>query len=248
MTRIEFLGYALSFVLAVLLIAAALRVLRWLVAVLPRGATQRAAAARWLPAMQLAAAIAIATAVVLFTMGPRATAAAAAAAGAVLLLAGWFVIRDVVAGIVLRAEQPFEPNQSLRLHDMRGTIRHVGARSLEIESEDGRRVRIAYGRLAAATVDVSRPRDITGTLRFLITLPAVGTVDQQMADIRAAALHSFYASARHEPGIRLAKQTERGRSFDVTVRAADPSHLPSLQVAVAHQLGFAPVGDSLISD
>ncbi|HSJ14810.1 MAG TPA: mechanosensitive ion channel domain-containing protein [Longimicrobiales bacterium] len=236
MTISEVIGAVIVVGLGLVALLAGPRLLHWVVAVLPVGPTPRARLRRWLPAVQLGFGVAVLVLVAALAFGLVPALVAATATLLIMTGAAWFAIRDLVAGIVLRAEHGFEPGHTIEIADVAGRVHRVGARSVEIEGRDGHRIRVPYSRLGAAPISIARPREGGGALSFTVTLPRRGTGRDDLARIRAAALHTFFASARREPRVHLSTEDERGRSYDVTVYAADPALLPAIEQAVVESL------------
>jgi small-conductance mechanosensitive channel len=235
MTAAAIVATILIALLAVLALIAGPLLLRRLVAVLPAG--RRNALRRWLPAIQLGFVLIVIVLAAATMFGS--TPALIAAGTAVLVVAGaaWFAVRDVIAGIVLRAEHDLQAGSTVRAGDSAGRVQHVGLRSVEIEATDGQRVRVPYTRLAASPVAVSRAREEGGALRFTVSLQRrAGGGRDDVARIRAAALHAFFASARRDPVIRLVHEDDRSRTYDVTVYAADVAFLQGIEEAVNDHL------------
>ena len=68
----------------------------------------------------------------------------------VVLLLGalaWFVFRDFLAGVLLKAERSLETGRFMKAPFTEGYIRSLGARSLELVNEKGEVVRIPYSRI-----------------------------------------------------------------------------------------------------
>lgn len=236
MTTFDMIAAAITIAAAIVAIFIGTRLLRWTIAVLPLGADGRAAARRWLPAVQLAFGVAVLALGAVFAFGRTAALVAAGIAALIIAGAAWFAIRDVIAGIVLRAEHDLQPGHTVRADDTAGRVHRIGPRSVEIETADGQRIRVPYGRLVRAPLSVSRPREGGGALRFTVTVPRRTGGRDDVARIRAAALHSFFASASREPHIRLVGEDTSGRSYDVTIYAADPAFLPGIQDNVVESL------------
>ena len=69
-------------------------------------------------------------------------------AAVLLLLAfAWFVFRDFLAGVLLKAEKSLEPGRFIKAPFAEGYIRSLGARSLVLVNERGEIVRIPYSRV-----------------------------------------------------------------------------------------------------
>ncbi len=65
---------------------------------------------------------------------------------------GWFVVRDFIAGIVLKSEMPFQINQHISLPKTAGKLKKLGYRSLEIETDDGKLMKIPYSSLTGEII------------------------------------------------------------------------------------------------
>ena len=245
MTTLDFARVALAILLAAALIIPGTWLLRRGLTVFAPGRARLTTVRRWLPAIQVGVAIVLGTIVSLSILGPMPAAIFLGASLLVALASAWLFIRDAVAGVVLRAENVLEPGQSIRCGELTGTIAKIGARSLAIETEDGRRVRVPYGRLGASPLDLASARERGIALRFHVSVPRDRSVETDVSAIRRAAMHSFFASACFEPRVRLVADDPDARTFEVTVFAADPSHLGPIQNAVLTSLGRGRVSSTL---
>jgi hypothetical protein len=64
----------------------------------------------------------------------------------ILLVVGisWSLIRDIISGFLIRMEGTYHNNSHVRIHDVEGTVRKLGFRSMEIETDRGETIRIPY--------------------------------------------------------------------------------------------------------
>lgn len=60
---------------------------------------------------------------------------------------GWYLLRDFISGIILKAENAFEPGQLINTSIVSGTIRRLGYRSMEVVSKEGETVKIPFSLL-----------------------------------------------------------------------------------------------------
>jgi small-conductance mechanosensitive channel len=183
----------------------------------------------------LASAAILTVAALLLDASPTAVTAASVALLALLLGATWFAMRDLVTGAVLRAEEAFEPGHWIRVHDVDGRIREVGVRTLEIEREDGTRVRIPYTALAAAhVIRAARTEDPTGHT-FTVELPPELAPVRILPVIRSAARNCFFVSATRDPQVHVTSGAT-GHRYDVTVFTLDRTFLPEVEAAVRRRI------------
>lgn len=85
-------------------------------------------------------------------------------------LFGWYLLRDFFSGIILKAENGFEPGQRIITSEASGTIKKLGYRSIEVITSEGEYVKIPFSRLSP--LNITRPADtgkwIEHTVRFTI--------------------------------------------------------------------------------
>jgi small-conductance mechanosensitive channel len=63
-------------------------------------------------------------------------------------LFGWYMLRDFVSGFILKAENAFEPGQTIKTPIVSGTIKKLGYRSIEIISYEGETVKVPFSLLS----------------------------------------------------------------------------------------------------
>lgn len=129
--------------------------------------------------------------------------------------ASWFAIRDVIAGIILKAEDAYEINQRIKLPSVEGKIHRLGHRSLEIEIEGGQIVKIPYGKIAGEQRILSDPRETGRSYSFQVTAPKTLEPEQAAEQLRRAALDSPWSSVKKEPQVRFLGEQEGGYRFEV---------------------------------
>lgn len=69
----------------------------------------------------------------------------------------WYLLRDFISGIILKAENGFEPGQRIITSMFSGTIKKLGYRSMEIINNDGEYVKIPFSNLSH--LNITRPAD-----------------------------------------------------------------------------------------
>jgi small-conductance mechanosensitive channel len=62
----------------------------------------------------------------------------------IVLLLGWYLMRDFIAGFILRSENSLAPGELLIVGDSEGIISKTGYRSLQLTINTGEKVRIPY--------------------------------------------------------------------------------------------------------
>lgn len=83
-------------------------------------------------------------------------------------LFGWYFLRDFISGIILRAENAFEPGQLIKTADVSGTIKKLDYRSMGIITSDGELVKIPYSLLTGQKI--VKPADTGNWVDQLVML------------------------------------------------------------------------------
>lgn len=200
---------------------------------------------RWLtPSTDLAATVLALLVAVSF---PASRASPMDAAIAALFLAGlaWVfrtTAEDFANGIVLRMEGAVEPDTWIAWQDVAGRIRHVGLRSLEVETEAGRRLQVPYTQIGRARIE----RAVRGTGAsagtFRIAVPRTVPLGRVLADVPARALLSPWCSSARPPEVRLLRETGEDYLIDVTVYAVDPAFVSEIEATV--RVGLARLSEA----
>jgi potassium-dependent mechanosensitive channel len=227
----------LAIVIGLVVLAAAIWSLRKVAALLPMGRRRRARLVRLLPLLEVALAVATILAIAAFILAaqPTALTAVVVALAAVLLGASWFAVRDSVTGAVLRAEDAYQVGQWLRVDAVDGRVRTVGARTIELEREDGTRVRIPYTRLAAALLIRAGGTEDPSGHTFTVDLPPALAPVRILPVIRSAARNCFFVSATRDPEVHVSSSAD-GHRYDVTVFTLDRTFLPEIESAVRERI------------
>ena len=70
----------------------------------------------------------------------------------VVVLFGWYFLRDFVSGIILKAENAFETGQQIHTANVSGTIKKLGYRSMEIVTGKGENVKVPFSLLIGQNI------------------------------------------------------------------------------------------------
>jgi small-conductance mechanosensitive channel len=237
MTATELIFLVLVLGIAAAAAAVALIAVRAAARTLPAHPDRRAVAGRLLPLVQIAiGATALAVAAALLLDGhPLLRILAPLAILALLFWAGRAALRDLVTGAILQAEDPFLPGQRISAGAFHGRIRSVGLRSLEVQTDDGARLRLPYSGLATTPVLRRGPAAGPASHTFQLRAPAGMPPAAAVARLRRAILNSFHASAGRPPQVRLTHDAAH-TTLEVTVYSPDPTALPLLETAARNAL------------
>lgn len=139
-------------------------------------------------------------------------------------LAGWYFFRDFIAGVVLKAENPFTVNQHITTSEITGTIKKVGYRTLEVGNESGRISKIPYSRLSDQVFSIQPPAE--STLNREVTLKVSSKEKNQ--DIREQIVRELlllpWVSVNHDPVIQTVKEDIDAITLKISYHTLNDAH------------------------
>lgn len=146
-----------------------------------------------------------------------------------LVLASWATIRDVAAGVVLKAEDGYEAGQKIRLQDLEGRIEHAGYRSLTIESASGELVKIPYSLIAKQSRILSVPKESSGGFAFRVQRANAAPVSELQSELHRQIINTPWASVTKSPQIRVIEETADFAVFEVVVYPIGKENGPKIE-------------------
>ncbi|MBS4061047.1 MAG: mechanosensitive ion channel [Bacteroidetes bacterium] len=146
------------------------------------------------------------------------------AAGSLIILLGWYFLRDFVAGIILKTEIAFEVNQRIKTSQYEGILRKMGYRSIEIESESGEQVKIPYGMITANAIVLQNLDESIHGSETSLRVSALVPVQEMKDRISKEILLLPWSSINHEPIIRLSQQEATFNTFLVHFYSISNKH------------------------
>ncbi len=138
----------------------------------------------------------------------------------ILLVAiAWFVFRDFLAGVLLKAEKSLECGQMIRTPYGEGRIMQVGGLSLEIINDAGEVVRIPYARLSSELFILLPADDDSLPHHLQLPLPAGRQPDNYQRMVEKQLMDSPWIIPP-EPVVKIIQTTDDQQRLQVTFYAS----------------------------
>ncbi len=125
-------------------------------------------------------------------------------AGVLLLLFAWFILRDLVAGVIFSTKHPDALNRRIRAGTVTGRVLKAGFTGLQVAADGGEVLSVPYSNLVGEVAvenaqDHSLPR-----FQTTVSLEGIpGDVDSVRKEIQKEILLSPWVNHRHLPSVRL---------------------------------------------
>ncbi|HOP04513.1 MAG TPA: mechanosensitive ion channel [Tenuifilaceae bacterium] len=144
--------------------------------------------------------------------------------GLLILIAGWYFIRDFIAGIILKTEIPFEKNQLIRTPKAEGILKKLGYRSIELESQNGERIKIPYSQLASNSIHLQNIDEGMQGHETTIQVSSSAPIQEVKDKITKEIMLLPWSSIVHMPTIKVVEQTQTHNTYSVHFHTLSERH------------------------
>jgi small-conductance mechanosensitive channel len=147
-----------------------------------------------------------------------------AVAVGIVLVVGWYFLRDFISGIILKAEIPFEKNQHIGVADHQGMLRKVGYRSIEIETHRGELIKIPFSKLASGAIHLFNKNDSLQSHELSLTVSSSIPMQEVRDRITKSLLLLPWVAINKEPSIELVEQTPTHNLLSISYHTTSSSY------------------------
>jgi hypothetical protein len=138
-----------------------------------------------------------------------------------VLMFAWFILKDILAGMVYRFQNNHASGQKINLKGINGKIKNFGITHIHIDSS-GSIVKIPYSKLNGEIIsESSDSASNQSTIRISVRKPA--SIDKTIARLRFLLLNYPWISPEAEPSIVCSSENEAEYIFDITANLRDES-------------------------
>jgi hypothetical protein len=150
--------------------------------------------------------------------------------------AGSFAVQDWIAGIIIKTENRYKPDDIISYRNTRGQITHLGHRSLTIESIDEKSIEIPYSKLVRETTLEKYPIK-TACTTFNISIEPQKPFLEMQQTLQNIILCSPWSSILHKPEIRLVQRHGNYYCVEVVAYLIDQLYAAETETYVKTNFG-----------
>jgi len=148
------------------------------------------------------------------------------------VLFAWFVLRDVMAGLVFGSRGQFTLNHRISFGDIAGKIIGKGITHITVRTDRGETARIPYSRLSGEVVCERSEDTASDYYRVLLSLDKARSPDQMQSAIAREVLCIPWASFGSAPIVRLKSETDDAFEFEVLFQSLNSRHAARVKRAL----------------
>jgi hypothetical protein len=148
------------------------------------------------------------------------------------VLFAWYVLRDVVAGLVFGSRGQFSLNHHVSSGDIAGKIIDKGITHITVRTDSGDTARIPYSSLSGKVVCERSEDTASDYYRVLLSLDKTKSSDQIQSAITREVLCIPWASFGSPPIVHLKSETEAAYEFEVLFQSLNSRHAARVERAL----------------
>ncbi len=146
-----------------------------------------------------------------------------------LALVGWFVVRDFMAGVLLRLEETVAQDERIQVQQMKGRITKMGHFSLVFETDEGQIVRVPYRKVHAEIQVKDHPARKIKKHQFRVAVPKDTSLEVAEKRIRLLLYTAPWSSILKTPQVQLFSETETHYDLRIIAYTLQVAHFHKVQ-------------------
>ena len=150
-------------------------------------------------------------------------------------LLAWFLLRDVVAGIIFKLQHTLKINQSIRVADTSGRLLRLGMTALVLDNTSGEQIKIPYTKLINEAVARSEASDTIEPFDFSLSVSKSLSKERWIAALKQQILLLPWASAQRVPVVQWQREDETSHTFDLRVYSLNASQAQQIESHLRHK-------------
>lgn len=141
-----------------------------------------------------------------------------------LILIGWFVIKDFIAGMIIKTGAEMKVNDIIKIADLSGKVLNLGYLSFVIENEEGERITIPYSKISGQKIIKPNPSNILKKFKISLTLPKTDSLPVIKEKIRRIVLNAPWTSITKPPVFNMIADNGHNLKFEIAFYALSETH------------------------
>ncbi|MGM0612089.1 MAG: mechanosensitive ion channel domain-containing protein [Bacteroidota bacterium] len=150
----------------------------------------------------------------------------------------WYALRDIIAGIIIKANRGLNLNDMVDIADHHGKIKRFGIRNLILETENGKSIFLPYTMIIKQELIRSHPAEKILSHTFTLKTSKDKTIEQTLQEIRKSLLSLPWTSRIKKPMIRAEQETGENYVFRVTAYSIEKGYFVMIENAIRE--AFSP--------
>lgn len=137
---------------------------------------------------------------------------------------GFYVLRDFVAGMILKTEYNLKEGGVIKFEDTAGLITEAAYLSMELETEEHEKMKIPYSKIIGKKIVIPNPAESLKKFVLKIKVPVKTDIISVKKQLKIKMLNSSWTAVTEIPDIKLENENLNYYDFKIIVFAQNKNH------------------------
>jgi small-conductance mechanosensitive channel len=154
----------------------------------------------------------------------------------VVVLLFWLVVRDYLAGIILKTDGSVRLNDWIRVKGIEGKITELGNRTMTIVADSGETINVPYNAVSGEISSRPNPGEELINHSFGLKLSKLYDAELTVAQIKRSILNAPWSSVNKNPEIKLINEKPDCFEFDINIYAPGVKYFQKIKKYLIEEL------------
>lgn len=151
----------------------------------------------------------------------------------ILIFTGYYVVRDFIAGLLLKTEYNLRKNSNIKIENIKGKILKLNYLSLEIKSSEHEKIKIPYSKISGKEIIILNSIESVNKFSYNVEIPKKNkNIIDEKNRLKNKILNLPWSSVTEIPDIKLITETEKSWNFTIYFFAQCENHAERIKQAL----------------
>jgi len=154
----------------------------------------------------------------------------------VIVLLFWLVVRDYLAGIILKTDGSVKLNDWIRVKNFQGKISNLGQRTMEVTTDSGETINIPYSTISGEISAKPNPAEKLINHSFTLKTSRNADVEEVIDLLRRGILNAPWSASTKSPEIKLVNEASDHYHFEINLYSTRMVYFQKIKDALVKSL------------
>ena len=154
----------------------------------------------------------------------------------VVVIIAWFLLRDFVAGGIIKARFNLTKGQKIRYNTIDGEVRKTGLLALTIRDENGADMIIPYTKVNQKDIRLNYSKNGNTETSFTVTIKSQLNSNDLSSKMQELIINSAFCSTKHKPKIQVIEEIRNRFQIEVTCQPISGDGIEKLKLMLEQNL------------
>ena len=151
----------------------------------------------------------------------------------IFIVIAWFILKDYVAGVIIKSRYNLAKGQGIKANNARGTIKKVGFLALEISSDSGSDLKLPYFQIDQKSIEFNFQENKSGEYKLNVEIRKDRTESEFAEEAIELIINSPWSSHKTRPTITMVDENSKCCTYEIQYRTNGKDHSEKLKSLIA---------------